>query len=103
MERAINLGWSTAISSASWILSAQFRHLCSFLDVYLESLTPTVFPQKTVFFKSVRFVFYKCFWLSLWLLNVLVEEIVDDPLNFVKLEREYSRNSDLNNNCNHSL
>ncbi|KAK9719899.1 Fms-interacting protein/Thoc5 [Popillia japonica] len=53
MERAINLGWSTAISSASWILSAQFRHLCSFLDVYLESLTPTVFPQKTVFFKSV--------------------------------------------------
>ncbi|KRT79206.1 hypothetical protein AMK59_8054, partial [Oryctes borbonicus] len=53
MERAVNLGWSTAISSASWVLSAQLRHLCSFLDVYLESLTPSVFPQKTVFFKSV--------------------------------------------------
>ncbi|XP_017770927.1 PREDICTED: THO complex subunit 5 homolog [Nicrophorus vespilloides] len=60
MERALNLGWQTDEKSAGWLLAVQLRYLCSFFDVYLESVesssitasgaTPT---QSTVFFRSV--------------------------------------------------
>lgn len=53
MERAVNVGWNHGMASADWLLSVQLRHLCAFLDVYLETTVPDNFPQSTVFFKNV--------------------------------------------------
>lgn len=54
MEKAVNIGWEKAKNSAPWLLTAQLRHLCAYLDVYLETLAPENFPQNMVFFKKVR-------------------------------------------------
>lgn len=52
MERAINISWNQGYASASWLLAVQLRHLCSYLDVYLETGSGS-FPQNTVFFRNV--------------------------------------------------
>lgn len=53
MERAVNTIFQQNKPQTEWLLSVQLRHLCAFLDIYLETTYPNNFPQSTVFFKDV--------------------------------------------------
>ncbi|XP_030751989.1 THO complex subunit 5 homolog isoform X2 [Sitophilus oryzae] len=53
LERTINIDWNYGIRSSSWLLSAQITHLCSYLDVYLETLDSNVFQPNAKFIRSV--------------------------------------------------
>lgn len=53
MERAVNTGFKQTSPATEWILSVQLRHLCAYLDMYLETSYPNSYPQSTVFFNDV--------------------------------------------------
>lgn len=57
MERTLNVDWSDYGSkSSSWLLSAQLSHLCSYLDVYLETMDSKTFPPNTKYIRGIRSV-----------------------------------------------
>lgn len=56
MERAVNTWCKQNSPPTEWLLSVQLRHLCAYLDVYLETSYPSNFPQSTVFFKDVWYI-----------------------------------------------
>lgn len=53
LERILNVDWNYGSKSSSWLLSAQLTHLCSYLDVYLETCYPTNFPSNAKFIRSI--------------------------------------------------
>ncbi|XP_076271786.1 THO complex subunit 5 [Rhynchophorus ferrugineus] len=53
LERTLNVDWDFGERSSSWLLSAQLTHLCSYLDVYLESTYPKEFQPNTKFIRSI--------------------------------------------------
>ncbi|KAJ8913238.1 hypothetical protein NQ315_016181 [Exocentrus adspersus] len=53
LERILNTEWKRGEASSSWLLSAQIYYLCCYMDVYLESVDPKVFPQNSMFLKSI--------------------------------------------------
>ncbi|KAJ8981899.1 hypothetical protein NQ317_007291 [Molorchus minor] len=53
MERAVNVTWEHGQKGSSWLLSAQISHLCSCLDVYLESVDPKAFCQSAMFLRNI--------------------------------------------------
>lgn len=53
LERVVNTDWDYGIKSSTWLLSAQLTHLCSCLDVYLETSDPKVFPPNAKFIRSI--------------------------------------------------
>lgn len=54
MERTMNVDWEHDMTNAGWLLSLQLRHLCAYLDIYLETTAGNVFPQTASFFKKAR-------------------------------------------------
>ncbi|KAL1494528.1 hypothetical protein ABEB36_010112 [Hypothenemus hampei] len=53
MERILNVEWDHGVKSSSWLLSAQLTYLCSFLDIYLETLDQKDFPPNTKFIRTI--------------------------------------------------
>lgn len=53
MERELNADWDYGPKSSAWLLSGQLTHLCSFLDVYLETAYPRTFPTNSKFIRSI--------------------------------------------------
>ncbi|XP_066140377.1 THO complex subunit 5 homolog [Euwallacea fornicatus] len=54
IERVLNVNWGNyGVKSSAWLLSAQLTHLCSYLDVYLESLDSKIFPPNAKFIRGI--------------------------------------------------
>uniref|UniRef100_A0AAR5Q0U7 THO complex subunit 5 homolog n=1 Tax=Dendroctonus ponderosae TaxID=77166 RepID=A0AAR5Q0U7_DENPD len=53
IERTLNVNWDHGMKSSAWLLSAQLQHLCSYLDVYLETLDPKTFQPNAKFIQNI--------------------------------------------------
>ncbi|KAJ8939808.1 hypothetical protein NQ318_012808 [Aromia moschata] len=53
MERAVNVNLQHGDGNASWLLSAQITYLCSYVDVYLETMDTKIFPQTAMFLRKI--------------------------------------------------
>ncbi|XP_060521770.1 THO complex subunit 5 homolog [Cylas formicarius] len=53
LERVLNVNSEHGSQSVPWLLALQLTNLCSYMDVYLESIDPSNFPSSTKFIRAI--------------------------------------------------